>query len=271
MIRALLLLVLLLIVWLAAGRPVTVFLDRVIPFPASSLPVTPLRYDGALVIGGTPMTLGGIDNLRIPVAFTFDAANRTILDWGRDSFILGPRTSLLDRSGRTDFEFTSEPGDEVSFTRRKSLAGWPTPFDIRFLGGPAPWWKRYTYYRLIWKKRSGARLEILWRYEQQYYSKTGWTNPEMMWNSQTGVLSVKIQVESQGMDGAVVRYIARTKGWPRHDYRIEPRGAASDGRNQIFAVIHRDDECNAVPGAGKSVELFLDPATLQITKEVGGQ
>jgi hypothetical protein len=93
----------------------------------------------------------------------------------------------------------------------------------------------------------------------------------MMWNSQTGVLSVKIQVESQGMDGAIVRYIARTKGWPRRDYRIESRGAASDERNQIFAVIHRDDECNAVPGAGKSVELFLDPATLQITKEVGGQ
>jgi hypothetical protein len=92
-----------------------------------------------------------------------------------------------------------------------------------------------------------------------------------MWNSQTGLLSVKIHSESAGMDGAVVQYISRTKGWHRRDYRIEARGGSSDGRNAIFAVIHVDDERCTAPGAGKSVELYLDPVTRQITKELGGQ
>jgi hypothetical protein len=29
--------------------------------------------------------------------------------------------------------------------------------------------------RLTWKKHDGAKLEMLWRYEQEYYSTNGWT------------------------------------------------------------------------------------------------
>ena len=272
MLRVMVPAVLLLIAWLAAGRQITAFVDRVIPIPAASLPVTPLAYDsGGFVIGGQKMYFAGTDNLRAPLELAFDTQNRTILSWGRDAFVLGPRTGLADPSGLPDFRFSQESGDEVTFTRRTSWAGWPTPFEMSILGGKSPWWRRYVYYRLDWKKRSGAKLEMLWRYEQQYYSGRGWSEPHMMWMSQTGLLSVKIQVESEGMEGAVVRYIARTKGWPRVDYRMVHRGSVGDGRIQIFAITHCHDEQSAAPGAGKSLELEVDPGSLQIIRELGGQ
>jgi hypothetical protein len=33
---------------------------------------------------------------------------------------------------------------------------------------------------LAWKKLSGTKLKMSWRYEQQYYSASGRTTPRMM-------------------------------------------------------------------------------------------
>jgi hypothetical protein len=87
----------------------------------------------------------------------------------------------------------AKPGDDVRVKASGSLLNRPTPFEISWLGGRLPWWKRYVYNRLVWKKPSGASLEMRWRYEQRWYAKTGWGEPLMMWNSQTGLLCVKIQ------------------------------------------------------------------------------
>ncbi len=40
--------------------------------------------------------------------------------------------------------------------------------------GHSPSWKQHRYYQLIWKKPSGAKLEMLWRYEQYFYPGDGW-------------------------------------------------------------------------------------------------
>jgi hypothetical protein len=227
--------------------------------------VTPLQYDGGgFVIGELVMLFGSRDNQRFDVRLTTDPANRVILTSGLDSFTLGPRTNPLRPSGRPEIDFVPDPGDALSFTARRSLLNWPTPFDYRIMG-PTPWWKRYTYYRLAWKKRSGASLEMFWRYEQQYWSGRGWSEPAMMWNSQTGLLSVKIQPEEKGLEAAVVEYMTRTRGWARSEYRIENRGPG------VVAVIHREDERGGHPGGGKSVELHLDPVTHRVEKEFGGQ
>jgi hypothetical protein len=95
-------------------------------------------------------------------------------------------------SGHPDIELVADPGDELSLRSSHSALGWPTPFEFKILGGTSPWWKRYVYYRLVWKKRSGSKLEMRWRYEQQYYSASGWSDPAMMWSSQTGLLSVEL-------------------------------------------------------------------------------
>jgi hypothetical protein len=112
---------------------------------------------------------------------------------------------------------------------------------------------------------------MLWRYERQYYSASGWTVPAMMWNSQTGLLSVEIQPESKGPEGAIVRYIGRTKGWNRSEYVIERRGPSADGHSDVFGVVHLCDRCDATPGGGKSVELQVDRLTHEVTQELGGQ
>jgi hypothetical protein len=68
----------------------------------------------------------------------------------------------------------------------------------------------------------------------------------MMYNWQTGLMSVEILPESKGTEGAIVRYIARTKGWNRGQYWIERRGASKDGHSEVFAVIRLCDRCLAV-------------------------
>jgi hypothetical protein len=194
--RVLVILTVLPVVWLAAGRPITIFLDRVIHLPAVSLPVTPLKYDGGgLVIGEIPAVFAGLDNQRVDLSLTTDPSQRVILSTGRESFTMGPRTSPIDPSGRPDILFTAEPGDELSFTARRSLLSWKAPYQFQIFGGRAPRWKRYVYYRFLWKKRSGASLEMSWRYEQQYVPGRGWSAPAMAWNSQTGLLWTKIETE----------------------------------------------------------------------------
>ena len=181
------------VVWLSAGRQLALLLDRFITGWAVSLPVDRLAYDGGgFVIGDRSMTFGQTNNLRADLCLTFDSSNRVVLSQGHKTFILGPRTTPVDPAGRPDFTFSAEPGDQVTFAVSESLLSWRSPFKFNIFGGPSPRWGRYVYYRLVWKKPSGARLEMFWRYQREFYSGRGWTDSLMMWNSQTGLLSVDI-------------------------------------------------------------------------------
>jgi hypothetical protein len=184
------------VVWIAAGRHVSLLLDRLVTGPAVSQPMDPLVYTGGgFDIAGKTMTFAETNNLRGDTDAILDSASRVVFTAGHQAFTMGPLT-VASPNGRPDFEFTPEPGDQVSFTASKSLLPWPTPFEFKMLGGSSPWLRQYVYYRLTWKKSSGAQLEMLWRYERLYYSASGWTEPEMTWmNSQTGLLSVKMRSE----------------------------------------------------------------------------
>jgi len=182
----------LVVAWLMAGRLLALLVDQLVTTPAVSLPVAPLEYDGGgFLIGKLEMTFGATNNLRSDIELRSDSSNRVILSSGGKTFVLGPRTNPVDPSGRPEIDFVAEPGDELSFASSRSLIGWPTPFEF-YIMIRSPWWKRYVYYRLVWKKRSGAKLEMRWRYEQDYYAASGWTEPVMMWNGQTGLLGIDI-------------------------------------------------------------------------------
>lgn len=99
--------------------------------------------------------------------------------------------SLLSTGGRS-FTLAPEPGDETSFTVRRSCLSWPTPFETNFMTGHVSSWRRHLYYRLVWKKRSGAKLEMVWRYEQWFYSTDGWTSGTMSHENSTGLIGVEI-------------------------------------------------------------------------------
>ncbi len=252
---------LLLFVWLWAGRGVTELIDRILRGGAVPLATSDIDSDGGgLRVGEIRLTFGGLDNLPFGVRVASLTPGRVNISNGPLTFPLGRRTNAVDPRGRPEIEFVRDDGDEVSLMARTSVLSWPTPFEFNILGPASPSWKRYVYYELVWKKQSGNRLRMFWRYEQQYYSEGGWKGPFMMWMSHTGLLSVEIFP-----DEIVEKYIARMKGWPQSAYRIESHGS------DIFAVIHCDDVKGEQPGAGKSFQVQVDRNSREVIKEIGGQ
>ena len=84
-------------------------------------------------------------------------------------------------------------GDDAFIEIRRSTLSWPTPFEVNFMTGHSPSWKRHLYYRLLWKKPSGAKLEMLWRYEQYFYPVDGWASGFMTYKGSTGLIQLDIQ------------------------------------------------------------------------------
>src|SRR5207248_10855979 len=84
------------------------------------------------------------------------------------------------------------PGDDAFIEIRRSVLSWPTPFEINFMAGHSPSWKRHLYYRLLWKKPAGEKLEMLWRYEQYFYSDNGWASGFMTHEGSTGLIQLDI-------------------------------------------------------------------------------
>lgn len=258
---------LMLTAWLFAGRRMAQVIDRVLPGKAVPLPIESALYGGGgLKIGGIDLTFGALNNYRGSVGVSSPVADRAVLTDGPTLFPLGPRSNPIDPSGRPEIDFSADPGDELSLTERTSRLSWPNPFEFRILGPVAPSWKRYVYYELDWKKRSGARLHMLWRYQQDFYAEKGWMKPVMMWNYHTGLVTVEIEPDS-----VVEQYISRTKGWARNDYRILRGDAAAEQDLERYDVIHREDECAVHPGAGKSLQVLVNRRSQKVEKEIGGQ
>src|SRR5258708_33722356 len=89
------------------------------------------------------------------------------------AFELGPRTSLPDPRGVPDIHFAADPGDDLRFVLDRGGLSWPTPFEMNFMTGYAPSWRRNVYYRLVWKKASGATPRMVWGHEQPLHRNEG--------------------------------------------------------------------------------------------------
>src|SRR6516165_10905104 len=74
--------------------------------------------------------------------------------------------------------FAAEPRDTTSLVLENSLLGWPAPFTLAgtYLSGASTTWMRHLYYRLSWRKVSGAQLAMVWRCEQGWERINGWHN-----------------------------------------------------------------------------------------------
>jgi hypothetical protein len=183
-------------IWLSAGRNVSLLLDQVFSVALPAPTVEKAAYDGDFRIGDLSLTNGTLSNYPFPLKLCTSASRMVVLKSGGRSFILGPRTNPIDPHGRPDIDFIPERGDQVTLSASRSILGWPTPLEFNFMA-PSPSWKRYIYYRLTWKKGSGGELKMFWRYEQDYYRGRGWTQPMMMWDSHTGLLSVDISLNRE--------------------------------------------------------------------------
>jgi hypothetical protein len=182
-----------LVAWLLAGRRISILLDQLFTVRHAALPASPLVYEeGAFWISGVPMSFGGPDDAPTDLRVQRDSSDRLVISTAGHSLTLGTSAASQDSSRPAGIEIAPETGDEVSFTIKRSFLSWPTPFEFNFMTGQSPSWKRNLYFHLLWKKRSGAQLEMIWRYQQWFYGSQGWASG-MMTGPGTGLIQVDIR------------------------------------------------------------------------------
>ena len=172
MIRVALGLVLLAVVWLFTARSLSQLVDRVFTVPMTRLQASPLGWNGTYLQFGAsrPDQIGpdgwtGKDLLRgshilglegpdyRPVAtLNVDPTGHLVLVAGARTFTIGVRSSALPGDERPLPAYAAELGDTASLTIEHSWLSWPTPFEMNFVTGYVPSWRRHLYYRLKWIK-----------------------------------------------------------------------------------------------------------------------
>lgn len=176
--------------WIFGGRQVSLFVDRFGTIETASNRVKSLVYEG----NGTGGILRindlelGLNDRNGPAPNIGTTKNDQLgLANGGKVFAFGPA-----RSEAENLAIAPPAGDDAFIEIRRSILSWPTPFEVNFMTGHSPSWKRHLYYRLLWKKPSGARLEMLWRYEQYFYPGNGWASGFMTREGSTGLIQLDI-------------------------------------------------------------------------------
>jgi hypothetical protein len=184
-------------VWIFGGPRISAYLDRSGMSEIASEKVTSIRYEGTGTGGvlHANQVLLLLDTVVPPaqspsIGSTKDG--KLAMAAGGKVFPLGPMPPDSDDSSE-NLSASPEKGDEATVTVGHSRLSWPTPFDFNFMTGASPSWKRYGYQRLTWIKPNGAKLEMLWRYEQPFYGGAdGWGSATMTNPGQTGLVKVEI-------------------------------------------------------------------------------
>jgi hypothetical protein len=183
--------------WILGGRHLSFFLDRFGTVEVQRIAVTQLGYDGAergglLRLGNGILGTTGLDHQPFPLRIAPNENKKVALTTAGRTFVLGELSSAPHQDSGAALTIQPDQEDEVSLIVRRSFLSWPTPFDFNFMTGHAPSWKRHYYHQLVWKKRSGPKLEMLWRYEQYFYAADGWTEGNMTHEGTTGLVKVEI-------------------------------------------------------------------------------
>ena len=177
--------------WIFGGRQLSLFLDRFGTLQTASSRVNSLVYEGSGT-GGilhiNDLALGLNDrNGPTPNIGTTKNGQLALANTGK-VFAFGP-----PRSEAENLATAPPPNDDAFIQIRRSVLSWPTPFDFNFMTGHSPSWKRHLYYRVLWKKSSGGKLEMLWRYEQYFYPGNGWASGFMTHEGSTGLIQLDIR------------------------------------------------------------------------------
>jgi len=146
-----------------------------------------------LLVGGRIRGLTGSNDAAI-LRLGVDSRHRLIAEAGGRTIALATQSPapLPDGSESID-AFAPEPGDRVTLTRARGRIAWPNWFELNFMTGNTPSWKRFVTDRLVWTKPSGATLTLLWRYEEYYYDSEGrWMGADMVGPDSCGLVQAEI-------------------------------------------------------------------------------
>ena len=181
--------------WIFRGREISSFIDRCWTVETESVPIHSIAYEGTgsggiLMVNDLTLSLNEVGpGISVSVGSTKD--NQVALASSGKVFAFGSLPSAAENSGDR-LATVPPPGDQAFITTRHSIVSWPTPFDLNFMTGHSPSWKRHIYYEIGWKKPSDANLRMLWRYEQFFYPGNGWASGFMTHEGSTGLIRVDI-------------------------------------------------------------------------------
>ena len=177
--------------WIFYGHQISLLLDRFGTIEVTSARINSIAYQGngtggILHVNDVELSLND-RNGPAPSIGTTKNDQLALADRGK-VFAFGPV-----RTEAENLATVPPAGDDASIEIRRSILNWPTPFEVNFMTGHSPSWKRHLYYRVRWKKSSGATLEMLWRYEQYFYPGNIWGNGFMTREGSTGLIRVDIK------------------------------------------------------------------------------
>ena len=177
--------------WIFYGRQISLLVDRFGTIEMTSARINSIAYQGngtggILHVNDLELSLND-RNGPAPSIGTTKNDHLALADRGK-VFAFGPV-----RTEAENLATVPPAGDDASIEIRRSILNWPTPFEVNFMTGHSPSWKRHLYYRVRWKKPSGANLEMLWRYEQFFYPGNGWASGFMTRQSFTGLIRIEIK------------------------------------------------------------------------------
>ena len=182
--------------WIFRGREISSFIDRYWTVETRSAPIQSIGYEGSgtggiLIANDISLSLNDVrPGLSLSVGSTKD--NQLALASSGKVFPFGRLTSASEDSAE-HLATAPPPGDQAFLATRHSVLSWPTPFDMNLMTGQSPSWKRHIYQEIRWKKSSGAKLQMLWRYEQFFYPGNGWTSGLMTREGSTGLVRLDIK------------------------------------------------------------------------------
>jgi hypothetical protein len=182
--------------WLWRGRDLSIFVDRFYVIGSSSRPIKNISYEGSgtggvLHVDDLALSLNDVQLSAAQPSIGTTKDNQVALSFNEKVFPFGPAL------GGENLAATA-PGDDVAVVAiEHSAIPWPNFFETNWMTGNSPKWKRNIYQRLSWKKPTGAKLEMIWRYEQFYYPQDRWTDALMTRPGATGLIRVEISNASR--------------------------------------------------------------------------
>src|SRR5437016_2786088 len=187
----------LLATWIFYGHQISLLLDRLGTIEMTSARINSIAYQGngtggILHVNDLQLSLND-SNGPAPSIGTTKNDQLALADRGR-VFAFGPV-----RTEAENLATVPAAGDDASIEIRRTILNWPTPFEVNFMTGHSPSWKRHLYYRVRWKKTTGATLDMIWRYEQFFYGQQlipgngGWGSGFMTREGSTGLIQVTIK------------------------------------------------------------------------------
>jgi len=183
--------------WIFKGRELSSFIDRYWTVESQSAPIQSVGYEGSgtggiLIINDVNLSLNDVrPDVSLSVGSTKD--DQLALASSGKVFPFGPIKSSASQEIAERLATAPPPGDQAFLATRHSVLSWPTPFDMNLMTGHSPSWKRNIYQEIRWNKSSGAKLQMLWRYEQFFYPGNGWTSGFMTREGSTGLIRVEIK------------------------------------------------------------------------------